>query len=256
MRLHTFLVRYAASLALRRPAPDPILSSGKLLDARNCYIVHLCPQDEVRLALIKGTNPHGLSGLWFNVDRKPGEYGLEVSIPNSSIPEFTLSIMHYLNETSRLYKNPFKFIVFQWLLVPYILLYLGRAQQYLFNKRKLARDDRIVVLRHIYLKSLQDNDYVTTAVGLASEVFGYRWLYHPEKKLIQNNYELILKSLTESSDLTRPDYVFRLAPKALITLAAHEEEDRRHGDNVKQQRLIVSLTAAIVFVELLQLFCS
>jgi hypothetical protein len=255
MNLKYGALRYAISMALQRRAKNPEYSSDKPFEAKNCFLVHLCPKDDERPPLITGVYPEGLKGLWFNNDRNPGERGLDMCIPNSKIPYFTLSIMHFLDETSKVYKSAFKFIVFQWLFVPYVLLYVGRARQFLFNRRKLARDDRIDVLRHIYLKTLHDREYKTGSIGLASEVYGYRWLYHPEKRSIQNHYELVLNSLEKSGDLEISDYMFRLAPGALTTLAAYEEEERRHKDNVRLQAFLLFLTLALVLVETLNLIC-
>ena len=249
-------MRYAVSMALKRPAHNLRFSSDEPFEARSYFLVHLRPQDSVRPPLINGMNANGLSGLWFNEGSMLGERGLEVSIPNSKIPMFDLSIVHRLNETREVYESALMFVVFQWLLVPYVLLYLGRFRQFLFNRKRLARDDRIEVLRHIYLQTLKDKDYRTAATGLASEIYGYRWLLHPEERSIQNHYELVLNSLKKSGDLESSGYMFQLAPSALNTLATYEEEERRHSDNVWLQRAIVFLTFTLVVAEFLKLIQS
>jgi hypothetical protein len=155
MNLKYYTVRYAISMALKRAEQKIEYSSDRPFAAKNCFMVHLCPKKNERPPSITGIHPQGLSGLWFNNDRNPGERGLDVCIPNSKIPDFTLSIRHFLDETSTVYESALKFIVFQWLLVPYIALYFGRLQQFLFNRKRLARDDRIAVLRHVYLSTLR-----------------------------------------------------------------------------------------------------
>jgi hypothetical protein len=101
----------------------------------------------------------------------------------------------------------------------------------------------------MYQMTLQDHDYKVSETTLPLEVFGYRWLYHPDSRVLQRHYKLLLESLCLDGDLTEVGYLYQLAPRALTTLAVHEEEDRRHKDNVKLQRALVFLTLMLIFVE-------
>ena len=50
------------------------------------------------------------------------------------------------------------------------------------------------------------------------------------------------------------DRYYQVLPKALATLASYEENDQRHRDLVRQQRILGFLTFALVVVGLLQIF--
>ncbi|WP_142081681.1 hypothetical protein [Roseinatronobacter monicus] len=72
---------------------------------------------------------------------------------------------------------------------------------------------------------------------------------HPEFKQQMRYYRLVLDSLVASGDLEElKKGQFSLSPKALATLDYYEEADRRHQDNLRQQRRLGWLTFALVLV--------
>jgi hypothetical protein len=69
-------------------------------------------------------------------------------------------------------------------------------------------------------------------------------------------YGFVLDALKEAGDLSLNGLRYTLHSNALSTLARYEEENRRHEDAVRLQKILIFLTAALVFVGLLQAFVT
>lgn len=68
--------------------------------------------------------------------------------------------------------------------------------------------------------------------------------------------EFVLDSLVETSDLQANQNGYQLLAKAIATLSDFEEDERRHRDQVRNQKILAILTTALVVVGLIQALAS
>jgi hypothetical protein len=252
--INAILKKFAIRLAMRRPAPTEIPMariSGRL--TRNYFSVYLGDSDEPRKFVVQRINNFGLSGLWFN---DPAQVGNAASIPYDCLKQFDLVIVYYLDELEFLYTSAPGFILKQVSIAPYLSLLQERFIRFLYNKRRLFRSDRIKVLTNILEETLNDDVIGVTASGLLRDLYGHRWILHPDNENLHRYYQLLLDSLVESNDLVRQTGYYTVTPNALTTLAAYEEDDRRHRDQMRQQKVLAFLTLSLVFVGFVQAYIN
>lgn len=229
-------------------------SSDAPFEKRDYFVVHLGNGDHPRKLSVNSLFQEGLGGYWHNPG---GESSSEVCVANSQMNRFDLLITQYKDELIFRYTSPIGFLVQQTFLVPKIRFHKHRILQFLFNKQRLAREDRFVVLRHIFERSVVDRDYKVGPISLISELFQHNhWLHHPDSKALESYYSLVLDSLHKTGDLEGDRNFYALAPAGLATLESYEESDRRHKDQVRQQQMIAALTLVLVIVGLLQVLAT
>ena len=75
-------------------------------------------------------------------------------------------------------------------------------------------------------------------------------VFHPEKDKLMRYYRIVFQSLVASGDLedASAPWSYSLSHSALYTLDRYEETDRRHADNLRQQRILGWLTFALVLI--------
>lgn len=229
------------------------MSGEDRLRERNYFAVYLGTEPDTWLFWVQALNRRGVTGLWFPED---GRDGRAASIPNACLRESRLYITYYLRELRLEYRSAVSFILSQITGIPRGRLAIERVGRFLFGKRTLVRRDRMTVLHLIYEQTLLNRDYRDTPWGIMTELFGPRWVHHPDHEPELRFYTLVLDSLTESGDLLIEDGSYRLAPQALSTLSNHEEDNRRHGDSIRQQTWLAIFTLALVLVGLLQAYVN
>ena len=89
-------------------------------------------------------------------------------------------------------------------------------------------------------------------MSLFSKIYGDRAYGHPRFDNEWVMFELLLKSLHESGEISEDAGKYSLKGKALETIAAYEEQERRHRDNVIHNRQILGLTFVLTVIGILQ----
>jgi len=89
-----------------------------------------------------------------------------------------------------------------------------------------------------------------------NQMYGRHWRYHPENERLSRYYGILLDSLASSNDLRQDGISYQLAPQGPATLATYEEDNRKHRDQVRQQKLLGFLTLWLVIVGLLQAYLN
>lgn len=248
MQLAKYLQTLAIRSALRRPAPDIIPSNPEKVRGRNYYTVLLCDSDGTPRFYAQSQSRNGLSGTFFHDNAG----GFEASIPWKWASEFEVRITSYFHEWERQDAEPWKFLLNYYTVKPRIEIYLGRFSQALFNRRKLVRGDRILVLRLFLHETLRNDKFEVGPSGVLQKMYGFRWMHHPDSVRTMQYYRLVLDSLVASEDLKQSDSRYKLAPKALWSLAKFEEENRKHRDSMRSQWILASLTFGLILVGLIQ----
>ena len=191
-------------------------------------------------------------GRWLNNDT----YDSDVALLPQALRIAEFECTHFLGPYEFKYGSPFKFIVHQWMRLPYISILRDRLEQFQFNRQNLVRLDRIATLRHVYEASLETPRREVSSVTLAASIYTNRLFFHPDKSRMLNHCRLLLDSLVASGDLAVAGVAYTLAPAALRTLSEHEEEERRHRDMLSQQRALKWFTFALIAVGILQVYVT
>ncbi|ESX03908.1 hypothetical protein X769_15645 [Mesorhizobium sp. LSJC268A00] len=238
----------AAKVARRRPMP----SGSFTIDGTNDYFsVRLIDPGTKQRFISLGAVPQGLKGLWFNGHNEPG---LECVVLKRNLPHFGFQGDHYYRGSTIRTNSPLEYI-WNWL-SNYALRHewWDRWTQGRFNKRGLTRQDRMQVLRLFVNETAKSDAFNVSIFGLMELLYSRRWFRHPEGDATNNYYELVLKSLAHSGDLTASDHgmSYALNPQGITTVASYELEERRHNDSIVQQSRIGKLTWVLIGVGLLQ----
>lgn len=244
------LIRAAISKALERNSPSSIpLSGWDRLQVRDYYTVHLGNVDDEHAFFINGISKVALDGHWWwrDVGR-----GFPASVPNSNLPRMALLIKHYCRELEVDYRGSLCFMLGRLCGWSWIILFCSRFQTWFYNRKHLVRDEQYKLLRNIYDQTLHNRVYSTSAMDYMTERYGLGWGSHPSNQEVRIYYGLILDALAEAGDLQINGRMYSLSPQAISTLANHEEDNRRHVDAVRLQKVLHRLTFALVVVGLLQ----
>jgi len=89
-------------------------------------------------------------------------------------------------------------------------------------------------------------------IDLMTELYSIKWVLHPDGDSQLEVLETYLDLLADSGDLQKNNYSYCLTGNALKAIEEYEEQERKHTENVKNQRIIAWLTFAIVLLTLIQ----
>lgn len=247
--VENFLVKAAIQRALNRKAPDTIPLSGmERLRRRDYYTARLRDDSTGENFSVTGVRQEGLDGYWFSGVGS----GREASVPTRFIRSLRLEITHYAQELELRYDSP---IGFFWSALTFKArreVWRFRFRVWAFSKKRLPRRDRMEILTWAYNWTLENESRRPSFSPLSFLIHkhGNLIIYHPEKDRLMRYYRVVFESLVASGDLNdiKASWSFCLSPKALDTLDRYEETDRRHADNLRQQRILGWLTFALVLI--------
>jgi hypothetical protein len=253
-KLKRNVTRWAIGLALRRPAPAIIpLSNIDKLKERDYYTVSLLDDRDGVQVGISSLDQNGVEGFW-SIRRESSE-GRPVCIPENEIEKFQIELVHYANELEIRYGTAFEFLLGKYTFLAARAIWRHRLKVWAFSKRKLPRQDRREVLSLAYEWTItnENNEFEFGPQTFLIRKYGILIALHPEFRQQYRYYRLILESLVESGDMKKNNGTYNLLPKALASLHEYEESDRRHQDQLRQQRILGWLTFALVVVGVFQI---
>lgn len=248
-----WLYRAVARIARRRPAPNSIPMSAPGAYKNNYYSVRMSSDADRWEFLALAITPYGIEGLWFN---GIGQGGLKCTLLNASIPDFRIKIVHYLKGFVNELHSPIGFLLYHLSGWGYFVVVCERIQQFFFNRKRLARTDRMKILQLFFDKTLEDRNFETSGTDLMTILYSQRWAEHPRYEQMLGYYQIVLESLKASGDLKGIKYGYTLAPQALTTLSQFGEDNRRHSDNKKIQWTIAGLTGVLAALAAVQIGTS
>lgn len=251
-RLRQLLLKTACRIATRRPAPNLIPRSLPRAAGLDCFSLILNGKDNDWSLLVDSASPQGVTGRWLEGE----SYSLPTSVTWGVALDSAIDCSHYLGVHEFQYKSPLQFIVREGLFLPHFDVFRDRLQQDRFNREGLVRLDRMTILRFLTEESIKKRGYKVSSVTLAANLYSNRVFFHPEREQMLNYCSLLLDSLVKSKDLILDECAYSLAPQALQTIAAYEEDDRRHRDMLAQQRALKWFTFVLIFVGLMQVYAS
>ncbi|WP_170545264.1 hypothetical protein [Ruegeria arenilitoris] len=255
--LRSLFVKAAIEKALKRKAPNTIPLSGmERLRKRNYYSVHLTDEGNRDRFVVDSVHRKGLEGYWFSGMGN----GMKASVPNRFIAPLSLEIIHYAQELELKHRSALGFF---WSILSFKAareLCKHRFRVWRFSNKKLARQDRMEILSWAYTWTLEREDHkpVFTPLSYLRQSHGDFIVFHPEKARLARYYSIVFDSLVASGEFEKAKgaFTYSLSPRAPYTLDRYEESDRRHSDNITQQRMLGRLTFALVLVGVGQIVAS
>lgn len=245
------LIRFALKRAAKKPAPDRIPLSGSRIGL-DCYSVYILGEGKAWSILLDQVCRNGPVGRWWNGEM----FEHSCCVPWSQLKDATYEFTHYVGPHQFKHSTPQSFLVSELLNIYHFRVFRNQIEQFFFNHRHLVRANRMMALRHIMERTLEDQNYQISAVMFMTELYSDHWVFHPDYKKHLSHCTLLLDSLVESGDLKKVEISYSLLPKALTTHASYEEENTRHRDSLRQQRALSWLTFALVTVGVIQLVLS
>ena len=243
-----FFMRLALGIAARHPAPDTIPRNGPRTVGLDCYTTYVHGFGGDWSLLVDKVDSRGVSGrLLYD-----GMYQLACTMLWPSLKGASFEFTHYIGPYEFRYDSVGSFLRAQLLSLHRYWIYRERIEQFFFNRRRLARTERIAALRLLLENALNRPQYRTSTATFLAEIHTRRSFLHPDRDRQLAYARLLLDSLADSGDLRRIDHGYEVAPRALSTLARHEEEDRRHRDSVRQQWVLAVLTFGLIVVGVIQ----
>jgi hypothetical protein len=251
LSFRTRLIRYAVRLANRHPLPKRIpLSDREKVVARKYAGAYLTQKGKRRF-YAETVTPTGIDGRWFETPDAPS---VPKSVTNEELDGFDVQFSQYYAEAEFDYTSAFEFVVWQWLGLPWLVLQKGRLLQWLHNRRKLATEARMAVLKRFLEHTQEDNDYKTGIDRYLTELYGPRWQGHEDSLKVYYFHELLFKSLVQTGELNVQNGTYEITPKAVVTLESFEEADKRHREMARLQLVLIIVTGALVVIGFAQAY--
>jgi hypothetical protein len=249
-KLNLAAKRYAMRLALHRPAPAHIPTSGPRALALDAYTVYLWNNPDHRSFYVEKVTPMGVEGASFATRDAPALDGQ--ALTNGDVSTAGLEIEHYFRGFIFKYVSHWDFLFKTAIQRPRFIWWWDQQTQRRFNRRRLAREDRMKVLKLFLEETVRDPEFKVGTTGLMSLLYTNRWIRHPDQDALHEYHGYVLESLNESGDIAEASYGYKLAPQALATLSVWEEDNRRHNDNRRIQTALAALTAVLALVAMFQ----
>lgn len=144
--------------------------------------------------------PDSVAGLRFH-EVGPGGQGIDHTLKNEELLKFDFEVKYYYKGFQPAYRKAFRFFFDTTLHIPALYRAWYWTVQFIYNRRRFARKDRIRVLRIFLENSVLRDDYNIGPSGLMATLYGQRSFYHPDLDASINYYRLVLDSLAATGDL-------------------------------------------------------
>lgn len=231
MKFRRITTRLALQKSASRPSPNRIpLSGDERLDGRNYFSSYLADAGGLSY-LVAGRHAGGVEILQFD--------GAYYSIPRSftwnEAADLRLEIVQYFKREELRFRSPLAFLLSYALQVHRWRHLMDRTAQGLYNRGRLARADRLQLLRLLVERALDPGHEQISALMLLRVVNTRRLVRHPDLNRSLAHLRLHLRSLVATEDASEHEGGYRATPQGLTTLSRYEDEERRHADMRKLQ---------------------
>lgn len=252
MSIRNWFAHRALVCALRRPTPERFSLSPENEKNINFYTPKFRRVGEGPVDMIVNSVHDGsfVGKQWDGT-----KYQVDRALPSDELSSLSLEITHHFRKIRIKYSGAFDFLrgeltlhAWRWTIKETIL-------QKVFNLHLRFRSDRIDVLNELismYLSEAEENE-LSLVFGegkspwdIFSRIYGQRAFGQPSLTREMARFQLILDSLNSSGDLECNNSRYKVAAKALSTIAEFEEQERRHRDQVTHNKRILWLTVALV----------
>jgi len=261
------LLKCALNKTSKKPSPIRIPLSGSAGVKQDYYSVNLTRKDHnITDLLVRKSGKRGVACKeWVENENEPanGRFSKNVIIPWEELENAKIEIRHYLKGHEFRYKSAHAFLLHQLFYLPYISIIKSWVSQTFYNTRTPVRSSRIELLKRLVRRRIkyhteQGNYSIRDETGdslldLLTDIYGTRIYLHPKIDEYRSNLLIDLDSLVATDDVKITINKYVAAGKAVATIAAYEEENRRHLDNKKHNNRIFWLTVILAIVGSLQI---
>lgn len=239
--IKNILYRWLLPRLIANACAARIPRSGEPGEGVNCYVVAL---DRAGGPYFIATSMAGdlLEGVTWN----GASYADSTTLSISNLATAQLNITHYYGLTEVRYDSIYEAAWHNVTRLIYLRIrihrYVESTFQYFFNKRKLVTRRRIELLQLMMDDQLDRSHNSISSVALMAKIYSMRMFLHPSWTSQERRLRLYLDSLVATGELEciNGDYV--VTGLAISTIERFEEEERRHVEAVKLQRLMFYLT--------------
>lgn len=236
-------------VALQKCSPAQFTTAGGNEHQNDFYTAYLVDNDGIPRFLTRELKKEGVTGLW-SQDGK--NFTDPCSIPNSAFSGYRIDVQQYYRGWQFSTEGYWPLIWHYLLGYAFIAVKLDRAIQFFFNRRRLVRRDRMLLLKHVLANTIVNRSYHAYAAGILTDLYSARWIKRPDRLDLLAYYELLLESLKVSEDLKLMEHGYAISPKALNTISDYDQEERRHRDNGNVQKWLVALTVVLSAAAIVQ----
>jgi len=233
-----------------------MINMGKSVKEVNCFSIRVDGPDGSPLLLVDALVLPMLIGRKWNGNQYLEAHEIDIKDVHPS----QIKIRHYYGSHTIKYNGLYDYVISG--LTGYekfkadIYRLIHGTQRFIFNQKNLVTKSRIDLLRFLIDHHISSKDKDVHVLGVMQSLYTINCLCHPQYDQQKEIMRLLLDSFVETGELktTGQGICYRITPKAMATLNACEIDEQRHADNAKRQRQLNRLTAALVFVGLLQAF--
>lgn len=236
-----FLYRFLLMRFIANSCEARIPRSGERGAAVNCYVVTI---DSDGFPYFMATEISGdrIDGMQWN----GGSYCDHASLYIADLDAGNFRITHYYGLSEVIYESIYDAAWNYFTRLVYLRInvhrFLDSTFQYLFNKRKLVTKKRIELIQLMMEDQIDRTHNGITLSDLMVKLYSVRMFLHPTWETQEKRVQLYLDSLVASGDITLVNDEYVVGGAALNTIERYEEEERRHAEAVKLQRLIAAIT--------------
>lgn len=242
--------RKVLASALARPCESRIPRTGDEASKVNCFIVAVDKDNDPYLVMLS-ISGDDLDCLEYDGSR----YNTQRTIPITDFRPSDFRITHFYGPSEVRYTGLLDFFINRLTAWPYIKIHLvgwlDKHAQYFFNKKKIVTKQRIGLLKFMVGKAL-DGTEEFNSLDLMTDLYSLRWIVHPDSESERSKLNFYLESLVDTGELKKANYAYQLTGQAVRAIEEHEEQERKHTENVKMQWRMFFLTLMMAALTLVQ----
>jgi hypothetical protein len=253
--------KLAIQMACRKLAGRTVPAEGQSWDDVDCFSVELFSDDETRY-LVERVAAKGYDTLKWTENRF--QTGQHISFEDAK--KLNIEVRRFYKSVILKYESEYGLLWGEVSLLPWRVRLSEMWSQRIYNLRTPTRHDRIQVLRRLIEYRIRRSEQGLGVTGrdqqgvshiaVAQLIYGNRLFGHPICDRILSETEFLLDSLVDSGDAEISNGRYVVKGKALATIAAYEEAERRHRDQIRQSWVLAFLTFGLLAVGALQVWNS
>lgn len=241
-------LRYTLSIALKKAAPDRFSTSRPKSLKNDFHETQLVDYINSSSFLVRSLDAKGVVGIHFNSKNEK----VEGTISNENLLNYSFFNQHYYRGFNIITNSCITFLLYRYFFIDYLTVKNENIAQYLYNRKKLSRIQRMEVLSLIVKNTINDANYKITTDKLIGELYSIRFIFHPQQESLSNYYNLILESLVSDHCLEKSKYSYKLSPEGMAGLIKFETEEQRFKQALWHNRMLAALTFGLVVTGIVQ----
>ncbi|WP_157774592.1 hypothetical protein [Aeromonas sp. CA23] len=250
--MKNFLIYKCLSKALKKPAPDLIPRTGEDAASVDCYSCRIILNDNISF-WVESIERDCING--YTIGEKSDDR-LYKKLTLNDVGLSQVKIKKYKGIYDYTFENGYDFILKD--LTKYIDIVLFSIKEFdvitqsIFNKKSLQKNKRTDILK-ILVERYSTRNTEFNIVSLMMHIHSSKYFNHPDKDTATSLLKLYLNSFVESGEVIKTQGInYKLTGKAIVTLENYENEERKHKENLRLQRIITFTTIIMALLAAIQ----